>query len=68
VSSQYYHCRVCGSAEAALPEAQSNYADCEACGGRAELRSLEAPPYSPAISEEDTDFWGEVWEEEEDKR
>ena len=67
MSSQYYHCRVCGSGEAALPEAQSNYAACAVCGGRSELRSLRAPPYSPVISEEDTDFWSEVWDEEEDK-
>ena len=64
MSSQYYHCRVCGSGEAALPEAQSNYADCGVCGGRAELRSLTAPPYSPVISEADTDYWEDENEEE----
>ncbi len=65
-TSQYYHCRVCGS-DTAAPDAQNNYADCEVCGGRAELRSLGAPLYSPVISEADTDFWSEVWDEEEDK-
>jgi hypothetical protein len=63
---QYYHCRVCGG-DAAAPDAQNDYADCEVCTGRAELRSLGAPPHSGVISEEDTDFWPEVWDEEEDK-
>lgn len=62
-SSQYYHCRVCGSDEAA-PDAQNNYADCGVCGGRAELRSLGAPLYSPVISEADTDYWEDESEEE----
>lgn len=63
-SSQYYHCRVCGCDEAA-PDAQNNYADCEVCGGRAELRSLTAPLYAGVVSEADTDYWSEVWDDAE---
>tara|TARA_B100001123_G_C15215403_1_gene989013 strand:+ start:108 stop:314 length:207 start_codon:yes stop_codon:yes gene_type:complete len=62
-SGQYYHCRVCSS-DAAAPDAQSNYVDCEVCTGRAELRSPEAPLYSPVISEADTDYWEDESEEE----